>query len=185
VRDSEAEVARRVADLLGDFGLDRYRDTFISSLSTGTRRVVELACAVAHNPSVVLLDEPSSGIAQREIEGLAELLFGLRDRTGATLVVIEHDMSLVSTLADRMVCLHLGKVLSEGTPAQVLDDPAVGAAYLGTDQTALSRSGPTGALLTVAEYADRYSVSNSTVRRRVDRGELEAVREGRRLLVRG
>ena len=81
--------------------------------------------------------------------------------------------------------MHMGKVLSEGTPAQVLDDPAVGAAYLGTDQTALSRSGPSGALLTVAEYADRYSVSTSTVRRRVDRGELEAVREGRRLLVRG
>jgi ABC-type branched-subunit amino acid transport system ATPase component/ABC-type branched-subunit amino acid transport system permease subunit len=141
VADSEAAVAARVAGLVDEFGLERYRDAFISELSTGTRRVVELACAVAHAPSVLLLDEPSSGIAQRESEALAEVLRALRDRTGATLLVIEHDIPLVSSLADRLVCMHLGAVLSAGTPAAVLADPAVIAAYLGDDEAAIVRSG--------------------------------------------
>jgi ABC-type branched-subunit amino acid transport system ATPase component/ABC-type branched-subunit amino acid transport system permease subunit len=143
VADSEAAVAARVEELIGEFGLDRYRDAFVSELSTGTRRVVELACAVAHGPSVLLLDEPSSGIAQRESEALAELLLGLRQRTGATLVVIEHDIALVSSLADHLVCMHLGRVLSAGPPGEVLTDPAVLAAYLGQDERAIARSGGT------------------------------------------
>lgn len=191
VTDSEAEVSRRVADLLDDFGLQRYRDTFISELSTGTRRIVELAGAVAHHASVILLDEPSSGIAQREIEGLAELLRGLRDRTGATLVIIEHDISLVSALSDRLICMHLGRMLASGTPAQVLDDPAVGAAYLGTDQTALARTDvgrganghSSGRLIPVTEYARMHSLSPSTVRRWASAGRIDSVRDGRRTLI--
>ena len=73
----------------GIWGLSRYRDAFVSELSTGTRRIVELACAMAHLPSVLLLDEPSSGIAQRETEALGQVLLDLKERTGAALVVIE------------------------------------------------------------------------------------------------
>jgi ABC-type branched-subunit amino acid transport system ATPase component/ABC-type branched-subunit amino acid transport system permease subunit len=141
VAESEAEVARLVDRLIEEMGLGRYRDAFVSELSTGTRRVVELACARAHDPAVLLLDEPSSGIAQRESEALGELLVELRRETGGTFVVIEHDVPLIASIADRLVCFHLGRVLSEGPPDAVLADPAVAAAYLGSDEAAIARSG--------------------------------------------
>lgn len=139
---SEERVAIRVEELLAELGLERFRNFFISDLSTGTRRVVELACAVAHEPRVLLLDEPTSGIAQRESEALGELLLGLREQTGAAFVVIEHDVPLVSSIADRMICMHLGEVIAQGETTDVLANPAVIAAYLGADAAAASRSGP-------------------------------------------
>src|SRR5207248_9440092 len=110
-------------------------------LSSGTRRIGELAGAIANEPSVLLLDEPSSGIAQRETEALGQLLVELRDRTGASLAVIEHDIPLISSIADELVCLHLGRVIAAGPPADVLRDPAVVASYLGTDESVIARSG--------------------------------------------
>jgi ABC-type branched-subunit amino acid transport system ATPase component/ABC-type branched-subunit amino acid transport system permease subunit len=141
VLDSEAQVRERVAELLEMFGLTPYADAFISELSTGTRRIVELAGASGFEPRVLLLDEPSSGIAQRESEALGELLLALRDRTGATLVVIEHDIPLITSIADRLVCLDLGAVIAQGPPGEVLEDPRVVDAYLGTDTAAIARSG--------------------------------------------
>jgi ABC-type branched-subunit amino acid transport system ATPase component len=138
---SEADVARRVEELIELMNLDRYRDAFISELSTGTRRVVELTCALAHEPAVLLLDEPSSGIAQRETEALGQVLLDVKERTGATLAVIEHDIPLISSIADVLVCLHLGQVIAAGPPAKVLSDPGVLASYLGSDPTAVARSG--------------------------------------------
>ena len=139
---SEEAVHAQVEELLEEMGLTRFRDRFVAELSTGTRRVLELACAVAHNPKVLLLDEPTAGIAQRESEALAELLLGLRDQTGAAFIVIEHDVPLVASIADRLLCMHLGEVISEGATADVLTDPLVVAAYLGTDEVAARRSGP-------------------------------------------
>jgi branched-chain amino acid transport system ATP-binding protein len=144
VIESENQVADRVEELLETMGLQRYRDAFISELSTGTRRIVELACAIAHEPRVLLLDEPSSGIAQRETEALADLLLQLRDTTGASLAVIEHDIPLVTSIADELVCLHLGRVIAKGTPSDVLDDPEVVSSYLGTSELAIERSGSGG-----------------------------------------
>jgi ABC-type branched-subunit amino acid transport system ATPase component len=138
--DAEADVTRGVARLIERFGLERYADAFVSELSTGTRRVVEIACVLAHDPSVLLLDEPTSGIAQRESEALARLLVDIRDETGATFVIIEHDVPLVSSISDRLICLHLGEVIAEGAPADVLANPEVIAAYLGEDQAAIARS---------------------------------------------
>ena len=140
VVDAEAVTARGVDALIERFGLERYADAFVSELSTGTRRVVEIACVLAHDPTVLLLDEPTSGIAQRESEALARLLVDLRDETGATFVIIEHDVPLVSSISDRLICLHLGEVIAEGTPADVLANPDVIAAYLGEDQAAIARS---------------------------------------------
>jgi len=138
---SEASIRARVDELVMEMGLGRFRDRFVSELSTGTRRVVELACALAHEPSVLLLDEPTAGIAQRESEALGELLLGLREQTGAAFVVIEHDVPLVSSIADRLLCMHVGEIIAEGETAEVLNDPVVVAAYLGTDDVGARRSG--------------------------------------------
>ncbi|MBS1838479.1 MAG: ATP-binding cassette domain-containing protein, partial [Actinobacteria bacterium] len=138
---SEVAVGRRVFELLELFGLMGYRDSFTSELSTGTRRIVELACAVGHQPGVLLLDEPAGGVAQREVEQLGELLRQIRDELGCAMLVIEHDMPLVAGIADRLVALETGTVIAEGSPAAVLADPRVVASYLGDDQMAVARSG--------------------------------------------
>ncbi|HVT65643.1 MAG TPA: ATP-binding cassette domain-containing protein [Mycobacteriales bacterium] len=130
---SEAALADGVDRLIEEFGLAAYRHRPTGSLSTGTRRIVELACVMAHEPRVMLLDEPSGGVAQRETEALAPLLLKLRDETGCAMLVVEHDMALISSICDRLVALELGAVIAEGTPAEVLSHPAVIASYLGTD----------------------------------------------------
>jgi branched-chain amino acid transport system ATP-binding protein len=141
VQDSEEKVQRRVDELVELLALGAYRDKFVRELSTGTRRVVDLACVLAQGPSVVLLDEPSSGIAQREAEALAPMLRRVRDQLGASLLVIEHDLPLLGQISDRMIALDLGRVVAEGTPAEVIEHPAVVASYLGTDEAAITRSG--------------------------------------------
>jgi branched-chain amino acid transport system ATP-binding protein len=92
---------------------------------------------------VLLLDEPSSGIAQREAEALGPLLLRIRERTGATLLVIEHDVPLLLGIADRVVALDLGEIVAEGTPDEVVHDERVVQSYLGTTGTAIARSGTT------------------------------------------
>ena len=143
VNDSEHQVHARVDELIELLALGAYRDKFVRELSTGTRRVVDLACVLAQGPTVLLLDEPSSGIAQREAEALAPMLRRVRDELGASLMVIEHDLPLLSSISDRMIALDLGRVVAEGTPAEVIEHPAVVASYLGTDEAAITRSGAT------------------------------------------
>lgn len=184
---SEASVRDRVDELIVEMRLESYRDSFISELSTGTRRVVELACILAHAPKMLLLDEPSSGIAQRECEALGELLLDIRERTGTTMVVIEHDMPLVSSIADELVCLHLGRVIARGTPEAVLNDESVLASYLGSDDATVRRSGARAGAsqtdvgddwLSIGDYATRSGTTRSEVRRQIREGELEAHRNG-------
>jgi branched-chain amino acid transport system ATP-binding protein len=143
VGDSEAKVAATVDGLIDLLGLGAYRDKFVRELSTGTRRIVDLACVLAQRPSVVLLDEPSSGIAQREAEALAPVLRRVRRELGASLLVIEHDLPLLLSIADRMIALDLGRVVTEGDPRAVIDHPAVVASYLGTEASAIARSSTT------------------------------------------
>jgi ABC-type branched-subunit amino acid transport system ATPase component/MFS family permease len=145
---SERRVRNRVDELIEMVGLGAFRDKFVHELSTGTRRIVDLACVLAHEPAVLLLDEPSSGIAQREAEALAPLLTRVRDTLGATLLVIEHDLPLLTSIADRMLALDLGEVIAEGAPADVVRHPAVIASYLGTTESTVARSGAQTALLT-------------------------------------
>jgi ABC-type branched-subunit amino acid transport system ATPase component/MFS family permease len=141
VRDAEDDVADAVDELVELLGLGAYQDKFVHELSTGTRRIVDLACVLAQGPRVVLLDEPSSGIAQREAEALGPVLRRVRHELGASLLVIEHDLPLLRSLADRMIALDLGRVIAEGTPDEVIDHPEVVASYLGTDPSAIARSG--------------------------------------------
>jgi ABC-type branched-subunit amino acid transport system ATPase component len=141
VADSEAKVDDRVDELIDLLGLDAFRNKFVSEISTGTRRMVDLACILAHEPSVILFDEPSSGIAQRESEALGPILRKVRDMTQSSLLVIEHDMPLLTGLADEVVALELGRVLTRGKPQDVVRDPRVVAAYLGNDSQVVARSG--------------------------------------------
>jgi ABC-type branched-subunit amino acid transport system ATPase component len=127
-------------ELLATVGLGGYRDTQINALSTGTRRITELACLIALEPTILLLDEPTSGIAQRETEALGELLRQVRAALDLTMVVIEHDIPLIMSLADRIVAMESGAVLMVGTPSEVQADTRVIASYLGTDTRALERS---------------------------------------------
>jgi ABC-type branched-subunit amino acid transport system ATPase component/ABC-type branched-subunit amino acid transport system permease subunit len=131
VAQSERAVAEEVEILLHDLGLTEWADTFVSELSTGTRRMTALACAVAFEPRVLVLDEPSSGLAQRECEELVPVLRDLRDRLDASFIVIDHDLALIEALSDRLAFMHLGHMLVEGDPTEILAHPEVIAAYIG------------------------------------------------------
>jgi branched-chain amino acid transport system ATP-binding protein len=141
VRRAERRLAAQVEELIDLLGLGAFRDKYVRELSTGSRRVVDLACVLAHRPSVLLLDEPSSGIAQREAEALGPLLLRIRAMTGASLLVIEHDVPLLTSIADRMIALDLGEVVAEGSPADVVRHPRVVASYLGESEAVVARSG--------------------------------------------
>jgi ABC-type branched-subunit amino acid transport system ATPase component/ABC-type branched-subunit amino acid transport system permease subunit len=134
---------RRARALVAAMGLDRYRDKQIQELSTGTRRITEIACLVALDPVCLLLDEPSSGIAQRETEALGALLVDLKAQLGLTLVIIEHDIPLIMGISDRIIAMADGAVIAEGTPDVVRTDAAVVDAYLGGSIAAIERSGTT------------------------------------------
>jgi ABC-type branched-subunit amino acid transport system ATPase component/ABC-type branched-subunit amino acid transport system permease subunit len=134
-------LARELAEqAIEEFHLQPFCDRFVSELSTGTRRIVELACMMIHRPSLIFLDEPSSGLAQRESEALAELLLLVRERTDSTMVIVEHDIPLISSIASKITCMHLGEVIAEGPPREVLESEAVIEAFLGGDERAVLRS---------------------------------------------
>jgi ABC-type branched-subunit amino acid transport system ATPase component len=141
IQESEEDVAYTVDDLIELMNLGAFRDKFVAELSTGSRRIVDLAMAIAHDPAVLLLDEPSSGVAQKETEALGPLLKRIQRETGCALLIIEHDMPLITTVSDRLICLELGSILSEGTPDEVISDPRVVSSYLGGDVDVINRSG--------------------------------------------
>jgi ABC-type branched-subunit amino acid transport system ATPase component/ABC-type branched-subunit amino acid transport system permease subunit len=128
-------------DLVAFFGLGRYADAAISELSTGTRRIVELACLMGLESTVVCLDEPTAGVAQRETEAFGPLVLRIRRELGASLLVIEHDMPFIMGISDRVYCMEAGRIIAQGSPGEVRRDPAVIASYLGTDERAIARSG--------------------------------------------
>jgi ABC-type branched-subunit amino acid transport system ATPase component len=136
--------SRKEAEEILDFlGLGGYADTPIRGLSTGTRRIVELAGLLAVDPDVLCLDEPTAGLAQRETEAFGPLIQGLAAELDASVLIIEHDMPLIMGISDRVYCLELGRIIAEGVPDAVRNDLKVIASYLGTDERAIARSGAT------------------------------------------
>jgi branched-chain amino acid transport system ATP-binding protein len=139
--ETEEDAAEKVDILIELMGLEAFREKLTGELSTGTRRIVELACMLASDPKVIVLDEPSGGVAQKETEALGPLLQRVQAFTGTSILVIEHDMPLLSAICDELYALELGAVIARGTPAEVLAHPAVIESYLGTDDAAINRSG--------------------------------------------
>jgi ABC-type branched-subunit amino acid transport system ATPase component len=160
VRDTVAlAVSRRsraaghldVDEVLEAAGLTPYADLPVGTLSTGVRRMVELTCDLVLAPRVALLDEPSAGISHSEIPALAALIRSMRARLGVTLVVIDHDMTLLRTCCDRFVALELGQVTATGSADEVLTDARVVAAFLGDNAAAVNRSGLADQLATTGD----------------------------------
>jgi ABC-type branched-subunit amino acid transport system ATPase component len=141
VRQIEAHKRGLVQEVIETLGLVAYREKRIRELSTGTRRVVDIATVLVQEPRLVLLDEPTSGLAQRETEAFGPLLRWLRERLDCSVLLIEHDMPLITSVSDRLYALETGTVIAEGSPAAVIADPRVVASYLGVDETAIRRSG--------------------------------------------
>jgi branched-chain amino acid transport system ATP-binding protein len=140
-RRAEAKIFKKVDALIEVLGLQTYSNKFMDELSTGTRRLVEIACLLAAGPRLLLLDEPSSGLAQAETEELGPVIERIRTETGCGVLVVEHDLPLIRSVSDRLMAMELGRVIAIGEPEDVVNDPRVVESYLGVPEEVLMRSG--------------------------------------------
>jgi len=143
-RRAEIEAREKVEQVIDFLDLQHHRDSMVAGLPYGVRKVVELARALCTEPRLLLLDEPSSGLNVEETEDMAFWISDIKNDLGITVLMVEHDMSLVSKVSDRVLAMSMGAELAMGTPAQVQGDAKVIEAYLGTvdDVSSLRRSTP-------------------------------------------
>jgi len=130
-RRAEIHARRKAEEVIDFLSLQRYRDMMVAGLPYGVRKVVELARALCAEPKLLLLDEPSSGLNVEETDDMAWWIQDIQRDLGITVLMVEHDMSLVSRVSDRVLAVNYGKRLAEGTPKEVQSHPEVIAAYLG------------------------------------------------------
>ncbi len=131
VRHQELEDREKVEEIIDFLDLQHYREQFVRSLPYGVRKVVELARALATQPELLMLDEPSSGLNVEETRDMSFWIRDIRQQFGITLLMVEHDMKLVADVSDRVLALNDGRVLTEGSPSSVQGNADVVAAYLG------------------------------------------------------
>lgn len=134
-RREELESRERAMELLNFVGIGKRSDELAANLSYGDQRRLEIARAMATKPELLCLDEPAAGFNPAEKQKLLELIRKVRDE-GLTVLLIEHDMRLVMGVTDRIVVLEFGRKIADGSPAEIRDNPAVIAAYLGVDEDA-------------------------------------------------
>jgi branched-chain amino acid transport system ATP-binding protein len=131
VRDAELRHREKVEDVIDFLDLQRFRDKPIRDLPYGVRKVTEIARALCMEPALILLDEPSSGLNPEETEDLAFWIHDITKLRGITVLLVEHDMRLVSEVSDTVLAINSGRMLAIGKPDEVLNDPEVARAYLG------------------------------------------------------
>ena len=132
VREAELKAREKAEEVIDFLKLQHYRDTFVAGLPYGVRKVVELARALCTEPKLLLLDEPSSGLNVEETDDMAFWIQDIKHELGITVLMVEHDMSLVSKVSDRVLAMNQGEMLAMGTPREVQSDPGVVEAYLGS-----------------------------------------------------
>ena len=148
-REEELRSREKAEEVIDFLNLQHYRDTFVAGLPYGVRKVVEVARALCTEPSLLLLDEPSSGLNVEETDDMAFWIQDIQHELGITVLMVEHDMSLVSKVSDRVLAMNQGEVLAMGTPREVQSDAGVIEAYLGTldDVSSLRRESAVGAVV--------------------------------------
>jgi branched-chain amino acid transport system ATP-binding protein len=141
-REAEITARLKAEEVIELLDLQHHRDSHVAGLPYGVRKVVELARALCTEPKMLLLDEPSSGLNVEETDDMAFWIADIKNVLGITVLMVEHDMSLVSKVSDRVLAMNQGEVLAMGTPREVQNDPGVIEAYLGTvdDVSSLRRS---------------------------------------------